>query len=95
MLVCLLPGAHARQRVLPMGQAPTISSQRASDWPAFFPLEVGNEWVYRDGVGSFTVQVLRETLEANRMKYFGVWGYFPQDSVKVRTNVDTHRSSHL
>ena len=82
--VCLLAGAHARQRVLPIEQAPSVTSQRAHDWPAFFPLEVGNEWVYSDGAGSFTVQVLRETLEANRMKYFEVSGYFPHDTVKVR-----------
>jgi hypothetical protein len=83
-LVCLLAGAQARQRVLPIEQAPSVTSQRAYDWPAFFPLEVGNEWVYSDGAGSFTVQVLRETLEANGMKYFEISGYFPYDTVKVR-----------
>ena len=84
VLVCLLASAHARQRVLPIEQAPSVTSQRAHDGPAFFPLEVGNEWVYSDGASSFTVQVLRETLEANRMKYFEVSGYFPHDTVKVR-----------
>ena len=82
--VCLLAGAHARQKVLPIEQEPSVTSQRAQDWPEFFPLEVGNEWVYSDGAGSFTVQVLRETLEANGMKYFEVSDYFPHDTVKVR-----------
>jgi len=84
MLVCLLPGSHARQRALPIEQTPAVASQRAPDWPAFFPLEVGNEWVYSDGTASFTVKVLRETLEANRMKYFEVSDYFPYDTDKVR-----------
>ena len=84
VLVGLLGWAIARQGVLPIEQASSIASQRVYDWPAFFPLEVGNEWVYSDGSGSFTVQVLGETLEANQMKYFEVSGYLPYDTIKVR-----------
>ncbi len=50
----------------------------------FFPLEVGNEWVYSNGDDIFKVQVLREAEEANGRKYFEVSGYFPEDSAKVR-----------
>jgi hypothetical protein len=82
--VCLLTGAHAQRITLPIDQAPTGTFRQVRDWPSFFPLEVGNEWLYSDGTSKFTVQVMRETLEANRMKYFEVSGYFPNDTANVR-----------
>jgi len=84
VLIGLLVCAFARQGVLALEQASTIPSRRIYDRPAFFPLEIGNEWVYSDGAGSYTVRVLRETLEANLMKYFEVSGYLPNDAAKVR-----------
>ena len=84
VLAGLLGSALARQSVPPIERATTLPSQRVYDWPELFPLEVGNEWVYSDGDGRFTVRVLRETLEANRMKYFEVSGYLPDDTAKVR-----------
>jgi hypothetical protein len=84
VLAGLLGSALARQSVPPIEQASTLPSQRVYDWPELFPLEVGNEWVYSDGDGRFTVRVLREILEANRMKYFEVSGYLPDDTAKVR-----------
>ena len=81
--VCLLTGTYAQSGAGTMDQAAT-PSPRARYWLAFFPLEVGNEWVYSDGAASFTVQVLRATSEANGMKYFEVAGYFPDDPARVR-----------
>lgn len=59
-------------------------SQRVTSWGAFFPLEVGSEWVYAGGTTRFTVQVLQESREANGRVYFEVSGYFPDDGVRVR-----------
>jgi hypothetical protein len=47
-------------------------------------LEVGNEWLYSDGTDSFRVEVRRETIEANEMKYFEISGFFPEDPADVR-----------
>jgi hypothetical protein len=78
-----LAGAHAQRTMPAPEQAMAGSSQRASDRPDFFPLAVGNEWVYSDGARTFTVQVLRETREANFTGYFEVSGYFLDDTAKV------------
>jgi hypothetical protein len=83
VFACLLTGAQAQRRMQSTEQAPADTRLRGSDWLAYFPLEVGNEWVYSDGTSNFTVQVLGATLEANGIKYFEVSGYFPNDPVKV------------
>jgi hypothetical protein len=62
----------------------SVSSLLNDSSRTFYPLEVGNEWVYNDGANSFRVQVLRETVEANNMRYFEISGYFPEDSVGLR-----------
>lgn len=54
------------------------------DRQVYFPLEVGNEWIYTDGTNTFRVQVLTQAREANGRTYFQVAGYFQEDSVKVR-----------
>jgi len=84
VVVGLLGCAFAGQSALPIEQSSAIPPQRVYDRPVLFPLEVGNEWVYSDGAGSFTVQVLRETVEANLLKYFEVSGYLLNDTAKVR-----------
>lgn len=84
VLFCLLPQAQAQRQVLSIGQAWSGMGQRGSDWQDFFPLRVGNEWVYSDGVNDFTVRVLGEVQEANGVRYFEVSGYFPNDASKVR-----------
>jgi hypothetical protein len=84
LFFCLLPEARAQRPVSSVGQASPGVGQRGSDWQDFFPLEVGNEWVYSDGVHNFTVRVLGETQEANGLRYFRVSGYFPDDSAEVR-----------
>lgn len=80
-LVCLTAGAFAQR---PTGTAPRPAPQRAVDLPGYFPLEVGNEWVYSDGTNTFTVQVLRETVEVNGVRYFEVSGFFPTDARNIR-----------
>ena len=80
----LPPALLAEQRNLPAERAPMPGSRGTYDRPLFFPLEVGNEWVYSDGAGRFTVQVLRETIEANGLKYFEVSGYLPNDPARER-----------
>jgi hypothetical protein len=83
-LLCLTAGAFAQRPASPIGTAPRMTAQRGADLPGYFPLEVGNEWVYSDGVDTFTVQVQRETQEVNGTKYFEVSGYFPNDTAKTR-----------
>jgi hypothetical protein len=51
---------------------------------AYFPLKVGNEWIYSNGSDRFKVQILRETEETNGMKYFEVSGYFAGSVHKLR-----------
>ncbi len=70
----LLTGAEAQREMQPAEQAPADSRLRGSDWLAYFPLETGNEWVYSDGTGSFTVQILGAAQEANGMTYYQVSG---------------------
>jgi hypothetical protein len=70
------------------------SKQRSRSMPAaapsgslhgFFPLEVGNEWVYSDGIHSYQVQVLRKTEETNGRTYFEISDYFRDENVyKIR-----------
>ncbi len=84
VLVCMQTCAMAQRRVAAIERTPSESSLRVRDLPDFFPLEVGNEWVYSDGVSNFTVRVLREIREANGLNYFEISGYFPNDSVTVR-----------
>jgi hypothetical protein len=84
VLLLLPPALLAAQRNLPTERAPMPGSRGTYDRPLFFPLEVGNEWVYSDGAGKFTVQVLRETIEANGLKYFEVSGYWPNDPARTR-----------
>jgi hypothetical protein len=84
VLLMLLPTLLAEQRNPPMERAPMPGSRGTYDRPPFFPLEVGNEWVYSDGAGRFTIQVLRETIEANGLKYFEVSGYLPNDPARTR-----------
>lgn len=83
-IVCLLTAAQAQRQMQSTEQTPGQLSLRGSDWLAFFPLEPGSEWVYSDGISSFTVQVTGAALEANGLKYYEVSGYFPNDPVKVR-----------
>jgi hypothetical protein len=78
-----LTGMPAQRGGVVTSHASPISSRLVSQ-KSFFPLEVGNEWVYSDGTDTFTVQVLSENREANGASYFGVSGYFPNDSVKIR-----------
>jgi hypothetical protein len=59
-------------------------SLMAREWSAYFPLKAGNEWIYSNGTSSYTVKVLRETQEANGLKYFEVSGYFGPAVHKLR-----------
>ena len=78
-LVGLLAVGLAQNRTMPLTQMPQARAPQALVWPQFFPLEVGNRWLYSDGIHSYGVEVVRETLEANGLKYFEVTGYFPED----------------
>ncbi len=82
-LIGLQAGSLAQRGAVPLVQTPPARSMQVLDWPAFFPLEVGNRWVYSDGSRTYTVQVLRETLEADGLKYFEVSGYFPDYGLEV------------
>lgn len=82
--LCLLPAANAQRQVSSRDQTSVGQSARGTDLGSFFPLETGNEWTYSDGTREFTVKVLRETEEANGLRYFEVSGYFPEDNAKVR-----------
>jgi hypothetical protein len=70
--------APASERSRPATPVLTQSS------PGFFPLEVGNEWIYSDGTDSFEVKVMREVQEDNGMKYFEISGYLPGDPAGAR-----------
>jgi hypothetical protein len=80
--VCLQ--AVAQRTVPETGAALSNSALSARNWYDYFPLAAGNEWIYSDGTSTYSVQVLRETVEANRVKYFEVSGYFPNDPAGVR-----------
>ncbi len=85
------PTVRAQQRNSPTGDVPSTASRGTQDFPAFFPLQSGNEWVYSDGTSRSVVQVLRETLEPNGLKYFEVSGYLPGDSLPTRKlRADAH-----
>jgi hypothetical protein len=55
---------------------PSRVSPSTGVWSTFFPLAVGNEWIYSIGYDNLRVQVLRETEESNGLKYFEILGYF-------------------
>jgi hypothetical protein len=82
-LLCFHTHAIAQGSIRPVEPLQSDSSSRGRDFPNFFPLEVGNEWIYSDGTSSFEVQVLREIVEANNIKYFEISGYFQNDPSKT------------
>lgn len=84
MFLSMFAPALGQSTATPAGQDRVRSADGFQDWSSYFPLKVGNEWLYSDGEESFAVQVLRETQEANGWKYFEVTGYFPDDPSRVR-----------
>ncbi len=84
VILLSLPVVCAQERPRPPDQPPMATVRAVYDQVALFPMEVGNEWTYSDGVTNYTVQVVGETVEANGLKYFEISGYWPNDSVKVR-----------
>ena len=91
VVLFLFPTVRAQQRNRPTGEVPSTALRGTHYFPSFFPLQVGNEWVYTDESSRSVVQVLRETFEPNGLKYFEVSGYLPGDSLATRKlRADTH-----
>ncbi len=86
---CLLTTAMAQSKAPATERPGTRVSVVRQALPGYFPLEVGNEWVYtesteREAAGgfrsnTFKIKVLRETMEANGRKYFEIAGWFHDD----------------
>ncbi len=84
LFVCLQTWAIAQINATAIRQTRPESSLRIRNLSDFFPLEVGNEWVYSDGADAYIVRVLSRATESNRISYFEIEGYFPDDQVRVR-----------
>jgi hypothetical protein len=85
VVLLLLPAwALAQRQNAPAEETPSPAARGVYERPAYFPLSVGNEWIYSNGTDRLTVRVLRETIEANGLKYFEISGYWPNDPAKVR-----------
>jgi hypothetical protein len=83
-LICIQTFLMAQTEDRSMARSQSTISLWTRGWAAYFPLRVGNEWIYSNGSNSFRVQVLREIEEANGMKYFEVSGYYSASVHKLR-----------
>jgi hypothetical protein len=73
--------ALAQQNAPEAGRSPIESRMPAGGSTDYFPLQVGNEWIYSDGL---KVRVRREVQEANGNKYFEIAGYFAEYPAQVQ-----------
>jgi hypothetical protein len=80
LFLCLHANAAAQSRGWPNERSQPESTSTVEKESDFFPLAVGNEWIYSNGSSSFKVQVRSEAEEANGEKYFQVAGYFQNDA---------------
>jgi hypothetical protein len=84
VFVCLQIEANGQRQDPATGPVLSDTAASARIGLDYFPLQVGNEWIYGDGATTISVQVLGETVESNRIKYFDVSGYLPGDQAAVR-----------
>jgi hypothetical protein len=76
--------AIAQRNAPPAEPSQSGMSARIPGISSYFPLEVGNEWVYSNGINRFEIHVLAETREGNGRKYFEVSNFFqPYDYVET------------